>query len=430
MENYWDEMEKIIKNLEKSEDIDNDILLINQIPFLFPFSKRLSNFIADHGYKRKLKGKKGKQAKIDFLYQSCCVATCFDKKNKEDNTIKEDTIISWFSDEHIPNGDIRSKNKMYQICFALHLNVEEVRRFFQTVYLQRAFYCRDVKEAIFYYSFLHYYSYEKALELFEKTKQSMLQNPAPEIPETLTLSLKTELGKISNEVELISYLTENRNNFILHQNTDKVHNNQTIRQRIQELKEELCGTKEDKELLKQPVKNSQGYGYIIQEYLFYSDLSDLKDLLKKKNIESTDLLLDFILKFNFRKEKEQNPAFSFAKSQKLHAAIRRNFPSAHILSQVFNNASITDDKARKVLILLKFYEFWVRVLLFSDSKQLTKQVLFQTFTEEMNHELYECGFDDLYIQNPYDFLYLYASYNERPLDVLRNIISDAVSLNS
>lgn len=46
------------------------------------------------------------------------------------------------------------------------------------------------------------------------------------------------------------------------------------------------------------------------------------------------------------------------------------------------------------------------------------------FFDESKSLLEECGYSGLYVGNPYDWLFLYCSLDESPLDCLHNVITD------
>ena len=49
--------------------------------------------------------------------------------------------------------------------------------------------------------------------------------------------------------------------------------------------------------------------------------------------------------------------------------------------------------------------------------------MFDVFQEETNALLTSCGYDELYSGNPYDWLFLWASTTEHPLNALRGVLS-------
>lgn len=434
---YEKELEEMITNIKNATPNCDDLTLINSVPFLYPFSARLSNFIMAHGYCGAVDGEESIHEKIKFVqnrYQSI---------DPSDSLANNTTVSDWFHGIHSPNDNANSRKNMYKLCFALHLTAEEVNIFFQTVYLQRAFYCRDLQEAVYYYSFLHQYPYDQANKLYEKINQILSKTPVKEIPSSYTLSLKSDLEKKKTEEELVAYFIEHQKNFLQYNSSNNskeaLSNNQTARNKIQSLIEQLCGTEKDKAILQMvngasylgnPNTNPKEYGYAIQEYLLYNDSFEALRGKTRKPASSISLLLYLISGFDCIEERKQNPNFSIAKNSRFHKAIRCNFPSKWSFSNILDEkpSHVSDDKVRKALILLEFYTFWVKERLSRNSYPLPRRKLFQIFVDELNQTLYDCGFNELYCKNFYDFLFLYASFSEErePLDIFRDIISDAI----
>lgn len=95
------------------------------------------------------------QEKSDFLM----------KKLREINsTITDKTVWAWLSGEYRPKIEPHSRPQMYEICFALNLNLEQVQCFFNHVYFDRTFNCQIISEVFYYYAFL------KNLNYFEANK--------------------------------------------------------------------------------------------------------------------------------------------------------------------------------------------------------------------------------------------------------------------
>ena len=73
-------------------------------------------------------------------------------------------------------------------------------------------------------------------------------------------------------------------------------------------------------------------------------------------------------------------------------------------------------------MLLKFYHFWVTLLLNPD---IIDDCAFDIYCEETNALLDSCGYEELFPGNPYDWLFLWAATTEKPLTSLRDAISGA-----
>ena len=112
--------------------------------------------------------------------------------------------------------------------------------------------------------------------------------------------------------------------------------------------------------------------------------------------------------------------------------VKLNFPSKKTFSKILNRSqsemSTSYDSIRKCLILLKFYHFWVTLELMMDSGNAAENSqsdyadYFDDFCEEMAQLLEECGYEELYERNPYDWIFLWASTTEQPLESFRRVM--------
>ena len=53
--------------------------------------------------------------------------------------------------------------------------------------------------------------------------------------------------------------------------------------------------------------------------------------------------------------------------------------------------------------------------------------IFDIYVEETNHILVSSGYEELFCENPYDWLFLWASTHDDPLGTLREAINIAIS---
>ena len=109
--------------------------------------------------------------------------------------------------------------------------------------------------------------------------------------------------------------------------------------------------------------------------------------------------------------------------------IRNNFPSRKIMSDVLSDNKISVSKSydsiRKMIVLLDFYRFWVTVKLKNEDKNLSiDDSLSEIYLEETNACLYQCGYEELYAGNPYDWIFLCCARSENPLEYLRALIGE------
>lgn len=95
-----------------------------------------------------------------------------------------------------------------------------------------------------------------------------------------------------------------------------------------------------------------------------------------------------------------------------------------------SETSTSYDSIRKCLIFLKFYHFWTTLELMTGSGSANENPhtedadYFEDFCDEMAQLLEECGYEELYERNPYDWLFLWASASENPLESFRSVIGE------
>ena len=164
-------------------------------------------------------------------------------------------------------------------------------------------------------------------------------------------------------------------------------------------------------------------GLTIQEFFMHARHdSDYPWQYSGRNVTSIDFILEFITTFTI----------GVTKDATLPDIVKLNFPSKKTFSKILNRSqsetSTSYDSIRKCLILLKFYHFWVTLELMVDSGNAAEDPqsdyadYFDDFCEEMAQLLEECGYEELYERNPYDWIFLWASTTEHPLESFRGVM--------
>lgn len=156
-----------------------------------------------------------------------------------------------------------------------------------------------------------------------------------------------------------------------------------------------------------PNANNSSYEYI-WEYIY------------KKNIRKNSFILDYIIGSSSGMNKKQNIPY----------VIRNNFPSKKTMSDLLSEEKISISKSydsiRKLIVLLDFYCFWVNVKLHKSNPELTKEDLTAAYIDEANDCLYNCGYEELYAGNPYDWIFLCSAHSTNPLDHFRSLVGDMI----
>ena len=88
------------------------------------------------------------------------------------------------------------------------------------------------------------------------------------------------------------------------------------------------------------------------------------------------------------------------------------------------DASKNYDAIRKLLILLKFYQFWcIHDKLHPFRLPADGEIRYETYLYETNNLLMECGYNSLFEGNCYDALFMLCSGSAAPLETLRNFLA-------
>ncbi len=359
-----------------------------------------------------------------------------------DSDINPKTIRSWFSGEHRPKIEPRSRRAMYEICFALELSFADVQWFFHHVYFDRTFNCHNTAEVVFYFAFIHGLNYSEASKIIAEVNDA----PEKEIHsendgQIYTQLVKNRVLEFDTVDELKNFLIQNKSNFHSWNKTalnyirnffgEIIGNEEVSRQILQKVKRSIEGKQRnvsDDEDAEEKLVELNGadvnqFGLLMREILFdardknnpckYRD-KEIRNRISGKNIFSRTFVLDNLL-LTFT---------GFEKKSDIPYVVKNNFPSKKILSDVLDLTKATTsesyDAIRKTLILFNFYIFWCRIKL--DGEPLEREDLSEVYTDEITSLLEECGYEPLYAGNPYDWLFLCSINQEEPLKFFRSTV--------
>lgn len=318
------------------------------------------------------------------------------------------TVFSWFTDKHRPALSANSRTLLFQVCFSLSASLEDVRWFFSHVYFDKALNCHTIPEAVYYYCFTRRLPYRHALDLISRIDAM----PCPDgsgHAVVFTKDIIRQLDSCTTEEELLTFFQKNKHVFSQW--------NRTALKYIEFYVSLIQGKESDKAMIR-AAKAGRTFlpdelrpcGLVIQEYLL-SASNGCFGYISGKSIRSIDFMLEQMITINS----------GLPKQTQIPAVVRQNFPSKKTFSDILNKSELSTsyDSIRKCLILLKFYHFWVNLLLNPD---LAADNPFDIYRDETNALLAECGYDDLFAGNPYDWLFLWASTSGNPLNTLRQAI--------
>lgn len=318
----------------------------------------------------------------------------------------KETIRNWFKGDTIPYTD-NDRLKMQLLCLALNLTLEQTNTFFRKVFAGMPFNFRNDEECICYFCIRNGKSYKEFHQLIKQLSEyrSIAEHNSTE-EEIASHIIKENLSvfDLENEEELLSYLvrcvpkteiyyrTAKRNIRHLLCSCGKLARLQSMDDPAAE--EKLSSTE------KARAKRIQD-AEAVRKAIF-APAEDVSENYRPKGI---NFLMGEIYGFNTDTSHSDEKKHSFR--TKLSKALTRNFPKQHEIGKALNEEhKVSSEMLRKCLILLKFYDSYSKAKL---RKVDPSEYNTNKFICETNAVLTECGFQELYIQNPYDFIFIYCA---------------------
>lgn len=314
------------------------------------------------------------------------------------------------------------RENLYNLCIALGMNTEQVRVFFLKNYMTIPFNYKDRIDAIYFYGISHGLPYLEILKLlnendldednnsdfFESTK--MIGNYIAEIDD---IEIFREYLRSNSYGKRKQYETASRSILALSvENAEYAEIERTINNRLKRGKENKKG-----ELLSESI------------------------ILKDDKTVNFKALL-FVMYGYDNQERYANKKTKISKCEYLPKAFRENFPNDQEFSRIVNREA-SPDVCRKALVIMKFYNFFCSSMLtymYGTDKPKANQKpknawedYHERDTEEivadLNDFYYEtglllsqCGFEQMYARNPFDWLMLYCAMSNNPMDTFRELL--------
>ena len=427
--NYTELLNQTLSSFQEDYDIFGNCSESDLLDYLnenfHPFSDGIANFIRKY-----IPSFTGDISKPHDIY------TFVANKYKElEYDISEKTIHNWFFKNAFPAYTSKGRRSMYALCFAFGFNIELTKQFFQKVYLDRCFDCRNMEEAVYFYCLNNSLTYAHAVSIIEKCPDLSVNIPTAGTNILYTNQIQNKIEHINSEEELLEYFN---NNIYQFQNT-KLSAYRVYKDLLDNIAVPRDQKKEVLKLIKNNEYPSIKYLSVLDWYnkeSFAIDNNDKRyDILKSSDISSSAFVMKQIFNFEMRELYESkdpnkryyNNLISNKNTSKLPDIVRQNFPSQHKLYLEKNWEKVSYDTIRKLIILLYFYEFCVKCQTeWHDLHKLSSDDYFEYFIHQMNNRLYSAGFEDLYIGNPYDWIFIFSSKTQSPLDTFRSIYHCAI----
>ena len=294
------------------------------------------------------------------------------------------TLKSWFKGGPRPKKGEDSRDAMFALVFALEFTPAEAAELFHKVYLDRAFNFRNEKELVYYFCLANGKAWADAKRII-----AAIEHDADEYDATFhTAAIQTDVDKFSNESELLAYIKTHRHNM--------EQNNVTAKKYLDRLLD-------------------QAKKYAVEEANQEGRAEDFIGAWRKEQTASVNFVYSVIT--NLKPFGKKGTATLF-KNARLPKEIKNRFPEAGS----FSEKEPTYESIRKMIVMLFSYSFWYQV----QWKQ--KDFDIEDYTEQLNALLHECGFSPLYYGNPCDWMFLYCTLSNAPLDVFREMVAEVLTV--
>ena len=314
---------------------------------------------------------------IEYLVERCKEAQIPLSVIGSPNSLK-----SWFAGGPRPKKSEVSRRKMFALAFVLKLTKEETASLFHKVYLDRAFNQRNYKELIYYYCLIRGLSFQDAENLIAKVRPF---NSADD-KTVFTAYLASEASQIEKADELLTYIQTHGHNFSLNNESAKVVF------RLQKEKAMQCAQQQSR--------------MTWDDSFFYG-----------KDRNSDSFLYASITERSVAGEKG-TVTLPF-KDSTFPKEIKNNFPQVKSLSEKVDSY----EEIRKVIILLFSYQYWSDTQVHNGESIYNVEDIYDDYTTRLNTLLVKANLSELYYGNPFDWMFLYCTYADRPLDTFRGILS-------
>lgn len=299
-------------------------------------------------------------------------------ERQKDNT--RTNITNWLSDNgHVPNDSEQSRPNVYKLCFALEMDAYKTEDFFLKHYLCRPFNFKDHRECVYYFCLNTHRTYSDAERLIAIIETL---NPENVNKNEETRKIGAALSSITEEVDFLNEMPK----YIY----DKSEQRKTVTDKIIELEKEC-----------KKIANIDGRGSLLRAIYYDEQRSIGNKFLSRQKLLDEEVFPDYI---------------------------STNFPMETTLSDIINHKNVSNDRCRKMLILLYFYKFYgerynssILNGVFYTEVDFSQQ--YENFEMSLDELLNECGFVELYYRNPYDEFILSCAKKTDPLFEFRTMIN-------
>lgn len=389
---YTESLEREIWNmaeeLDENEDFSKVIDFLNSEEGFQPFGKRLAAFIA----------KTLQLNATDFKTIKDALEKQRETTGVDISEIASDgTLRNWFDKGTSRKKGDDTRRHMFALAFSLRLSVDDTKKLFHKIFLDRAFNYRSEKEVIYYFCLKNNKTWADAKRMIAEV-ESMTIDTSDHTQ--LTNVIVQNVDVMSDEKVLLAYIRENGHNFEKNSVTAKEKFSYYLEQAKKLAKEEVNAIRKDEEDM------------LVDEY--GNEKRGKKSYSGKWiNRFSNNFLYEIITGIGVECDKGTKTVF---KNAELPKEIKQRFPEAI----TFGKEDMTSEEYRKAIVLLFSYYVWYK------AEYIQRDYGFDDYYYELDDLLDKCNLPNLYFGNPFDWLFLFCSQDESPLYIFREILSKAL----
>ena len=311
-------------------------------------------------------------------------------------------VKGWFQKEDVsPSTDQAYRRNLYDFCVAMGMDYQATAAFFLKAFLTIPFNYKDRDDAIYFYCLKEGRPYSVIKQMLDVADSYAVTNADVAFTEEIGLRIL----EIQSDDEFLEYLQRYC--------YDRKHQYSTAKEKIRFL---VADNKK-----KMPEETYEKIG---------SDQKSPKKVRKKRNTETA-----FSKNPEASKNKELLNAILGYCYQELddeqRSAIRECglpvFPTDGDIGKVIaSDKEVSFEVLRKSLILMNFYNYFRHKQIAKKQKSFMDiddiQEHLWEFYEETNQLLAECGFVQMYLRNPFDWIILFCANSPNPIDCLKDFI--------
>lgn len=353
-------------------------------------------------------------AAVRFLMEHYLAIPYFASRPKAKNAALRKSLQNWLKENTRPEVLENSRERVFELFFALQCTMDEINWFLAHVFFARPFYCRSMRDAVYFFSFYHGYTYEHCWQLLAQVGDIQPEPAAGVTINTQAVRKKLEHIRCDDDQELLRFLQANGGSF-----TSWEKKAYPV---LRELVSLIRGREGDRAMLEKYLKDKNDEKlrcapYVIQEYASLHHTGQFE--FTNVRLDSIDFMLEMIL----AQEETSKKQFSFSESLKISKLITNNFPDRNGFNAIINGTATSYELIRKTIILLQFYA--CAFMEEEENAAVPEEGHYDYYMTKINMALTEAGLDTLFFGNPYDMVFMLAARSSEPLGEFRELLSMA-----